>query len=285
MSKELETYVERIVAHTDCNKADRDDLYEEMLIHLTILRDEHREQGKGLKEANQMAMKSFGKEADLGDQFQQAMFPYRKELLLLLALLGFIFTIGQFLYMMMAEQVVLLYSLTGIIGHSAVLFFALNKEFPVNRKLWLGLALLLNFLLLLWNGSLLSGNNGVLFVAYLLILILNVFLLYRTVLTYPTNTSNKKTRRVIHAVNITLGILTILPAAYIYAMAIGFGAPQTMFFYLLGPIIGWIILYSAQVLLARRYPKTSLGSLVLSLGMLSAILWLPFLLASLSFDA
>lgn len=281
MSEELEKYVERIVEQTDCSKSEREDLFEEMLIHLSISRDEEIDKGKSEKEASQMAMKSFGKEAELGDQLQQAMFPYRKELLMLLSILGFAFTVGQYLYVMMADQAALLYVLTGLIGHSAVLFFALNQVFPVNRKLWLGLALLLNLLLLLWNGIVMSlaiHTHFMVLMGYVLMLLLNIYLLYRTVLTYQVNSRHKKARRTIHTVNITLGLLTALPTAYMYFMFLGFGGPARMLFYFFGPVVGWIILYIVQVFLVRRYPKIAVGSLVLSFLLLS-IIWSPWLIS------
>lgn len=286
MSHELKKYVKRIVAQTDCSKSEREDLYEEMLIHVYMIRNEQLEQGKSEKEADREAMRVFGKEAVIGDQLQQAMFPFRKELLLLLAMLGFLFTIGQYLYILIDERVALTHLLSGMVGHSLILFFALNRSFSINRKIWLSLALLLNLLLLLWNGSTASsavGNNSFWMIGFLLMMLLNVFLLYRTALTYQPNSLNIKHRRVIHAVNITLGLLIALPGLFMFLMMIGLGAAATVLWHFFIPFLVWILLYTAQVWLARRYPKIAVGSLVLSVCVLGVI-WLPWLAAYFQID-
>ncbi|WP_240377328.1 permease prefix domain 1-containing protein [Bacillus piscicola] len=286
MSHELENYVKRIVDQTDCSKTERDDLYEEMLIHVYMICDEQLEQGKSKEEATEYAMKSFGKEAEIGDRLQQAMFPFRKELLLLLAILGFLFTIGEYLIVLIEEKVALFHVLSGIIGHSLVLFFALNRSYSINRKIWLSLALLLNFLLLVGNATGTPaplGNNIFWMIGFLLMVLLNVFLLYRTALTYETNSHNKRARRVIHAVNITLGLLTALPGLYLLLIAIGFGAPASVLFYVIVPLLVWVLLYTAQVMLARRHPKGALVSLLLSAGVLGFI-FMPWLAAFFGFE-
>ncbi|WP_026702625.1 permease prefix domain 1-containing protein [Salibacterium aidingense] len=219
MTHKLENYVKRIVEQTDCSKSEREDLYEEMLSHVMMRREEERQKGKTEKEAEEEAMKLFGREAKIGDGLQQAMFPYRRELLLLLALLGFLFTFGKYTAVLVQEQTALLPILSGTAGHSAVLFFALNRAFAVNRKIWLALALLLNLLLLLLNMTSFYGGWQP---AYLLMIGLNIYLMYRTVLTYERPKEHKTARRIIHVVNITLGLAAGLGEGYIYLIAMGF---------------------------------------------------------------
>lgn len=279
MSHDLENYIRRIVDQTDGSRIEKEELYEEMLLHVYLIREEELERGKSMKEANQIAMKTFGNEAQIGDQLQQAMFPFRKELLLFLAILGFIFTFSHYVYVLVEEKTALFHVLAGVLGHSAILFFALNRFYPIHRKIWLSLALLLNLLLLVFNMSFAPfgfamysvGYNIYWIVGFLFMVLLNLYLLYRTVLSYHPNSENKTYKRVIHAVNMTLGLAVSLPGIAMFLFTIAFGAPVLILLNFFIPLIIWGILYTVQIYFARRYPKAATGSLVLSILVLGMI--------------
>ncbi|SFQ14335.1 permease prefix domain 1-containing protein [Salibacterium halotolerans] len=274
MTRKLEAYVKRIAAQTDCSRSERDDLYEELLSHVLIRRDEEIEAGKTEDEAEEEAMAMFGKEARIGDGLQQAMFPFRRELLLALAVLCFMFTFGKYISSLVQTREALWFVLYGTVGHSAVLFFALNRVFAVNRKLWLALALVLNLLFLVpqWGGLGFFGS-GSLGPVLPLILLLNLYLLYRTVLTYEQKKKHKKSRRVIHIFNITLGLAGGAAALYIHLIAMGFGASAAVLLRVLIPMLLWAVLYTVQTLLLPRFPKLVLGSLVLTVLILAYMFW------------
>ncbi|NIK12993.1 permease prefix domain 1-containing protein [Alkalibacillus almallahensis] len=268
--------MKRIAAQTDCSRSEQEDLYEEMLTHVLMRRDEEMEAGKTEKEAEEEAMKMFGKEAHIGDGLQQVMFPYRRELLLLLALLGFLFTFGKYAMVLVQDQTALWYLFVGIIGHSIVLFFALNRTFVVNRKLWLALGLVLNLLFLMTQWSTYYNFS---IPALLLMLLLNLYLLYRTVLTYERQKDHIASRRIIHIVNITLSLVGGLAALYIHLIAMGFGAPATILLNVFIPMALWAVLYTVQIRLLPRYPKLMVGSLVLTVLILAYMFW-PFIVPS-----
>ncbi|WP_240378012.1 permease prefix domain 1-containing protein [Bacillus piscicola] len=272
--------MKRIAAQTDCSRSERADLYEEMLTHVLMRRDEEMEAGKTEEEAEEEAMKMFGKEAHIGDSLQQAMFPYRRELLLLLALLGFLFTFGKYITVLVQEQTALWYLLVGTVGHSAVLFFALNRTFAVNRKLWLALALVLNLLFLLtqWQSWTYSSFLNP---ARPLMILLNLYLLYRTALTYERQKEHKMSRRLIHIVNITLSLVGGLAALYIYLVAMGFGASAAILLHVFIPMAVWAVLYTVQIRLLPHYPKLVVGSLILTVLILASVFWpliVPFVM-------
>ncbi|MGY4691643.1 permease prefix domain 1-containing protein [Salibacterium sp. K-3] len=280
MTRKLEDYVKRIAAQTDCSRAERDDLYEELLSHVLMRRDEEMAAGKTEEEAEEEAMTMFGQEARIGDGLQQAMFPFRRELLLALAVLCFMFTFGKYISSLVQTREALWFVLLGTVGHSAVLFFALNRTFAVKRKLWLALALVLNLLFLVpqWSGLGFFGS-GSLGPVLPLILLLNLYLLYCTVLTYERKKEHKKSRRIIHIVNITLGLGCGLSVSYISLIAMGFGVSAAILLHVLIPMLLWAVLYAAQVLLLPRYPKLIMGSLVLTILILTYMFW-PIILPS-----
>ncbi|WP_029329180.1 hypothetical protein [Lentibacillus jeotgali] len=263
--------MKRIAAQTDCSRSERDDLYEEMLTHVLMRRDEEMEAGKTEEEAEEGA--------HIGDGLQQAMFPYRRELLLLLALLGFLFTFGKYITVLVQEQTALWYLLVGTVGHSAVLFFALNRTFAVNRKLWLALGLVLNLLFLITQWSW-ATYYDFLVPALLLMLLLNLYLVYRTVLTYEQQKEHKMSRRIIHIVNITLALVGGLAALYISLIAMGFGASAGILLHVFIPMALWAVLYTVQIQLLPRYPKLMVGSLALTVLILTYMFW-PLIVPSL----
>lgn len=134
MSSRIDGYLLRIVNQTDCTKEERKDMYEEMHGHLTMLQQEYIERGYSKKEAEEIAMKEFGQEAAIGDGLQQAMFPYRKELLLVLAIGSYLFICIQYFYVLLTENVANNWVFIPTIAHSLLLFFALNQTYAVCSK-------------------------------------------------------------------------------------------------------------------------------------------------------
>lgn len=104
MKSKLEQYVENIVCYTEGSKQEKEDLFEELLIHLELSRDNiMKEEGIGQEEAEEWAMKLFGKEGEIGSGIQQALFPYRKELMLTLAISSILATITIYLMNLFIE--------------------------------------------------------------------------------------------------------------------------------------------------------------------------------------
>ncbi|SFE74636.1 hypothetical protein [Alteribacillus iranensis] len=278
MDHKVEEFVKKLVDETDVQKEERDGLYNKWLNQVYRIRDEYLKQGKSLEDATHDAMETFEKEGKRRERLAQAI-PVRKEWLVLLAGVGFLFTIGQYLYVLIGEKVALFHLLSNIVGHSVVLFLALYRPFLRQRKIWLSLALLFHVLLLIGNAAVhpaARGDHPLWFIGFGGMVLFNVILLYRTVLAYPKDSRTKTHRRILHLVNITLGLITGIPAVFVYWFMIAFGMPAQILFYFFVPLIGWILLYIAQVLLARRYPKAAVSSLALTVIMLG-LLWWPWL--------
>ncbi|MCM2675080.1 hypothetical protein [Alkalicoccobacillus plakortidis] len=247
MNRDLESYVHDIVKQTDCTKEDYDDLYEELLDHVTMIRDEHIENGDSMKEANQKAMNRFGEEAIIGNELQHSMFPYRRELLYVLAVVGFLFTVGLYVHFLAAEQLTLPIELSiGVVSHSLILFFAMNTTYRVNRRRWLNTALILNLAVLVYNsyGPIHLFYDGQYLLPMLLIgvICLNIGIIFLTALTGP-----EVGRSVfIHLINIPIGLALSAKALFFGFGGMIFGAS---FYYVIGmgfPVYVWIILYMIQ---------------------------------------
>lgn len=91
MTQDLRRFVEKTVQQIEGNQQEKDDLYEELLIHLELSKEEFINAGLSDKEAEKKAMEHFGNETEVGGQIQQAMFPFRKEMMRALAIGSLLF--------------------------------------------------------------------------------------------------------------------------------------------------------------------------------------------------
>ncbi|TSB46123.1 permease prefix domain 1-containing protein [Alkalicoccobacillus porphyridii] len=275
MNRDIKSYVHSIVKQTDCTKEDYDDLFEELFGHVTMIRDEYVDEGYSLEEATDKAMKRFGQEAIIGNELQQSMFPYRRELLYVLGLAGFLLTVGMYVSMLLTEQVALHIELiAGMISHSFILFFAMNTIFRVNRRRWLNTALIIQlavFSIQLSPASHFFYLGQLYFLIGLIgLILLTIFLLYRTAL---SSTSVKpKYTKVVHAVNITTGLIIIPYCIYVGLIGWGMGGEVAIFWMMQYFSILWLFFYVAQINLLRKFPRIVLSSLSMS------VLLLPYTL-------
>lgn len=232
-------------------------MYDEMYDHLTTLQLDYIERGYSKNEAEVFAMKDFGQAAAIGDGLQQALFPYRKELLFILAIGSYLFVCIQYFYVLLTENVANNWVFIPTFAHTFLLFFALNQTYALNRKLWLNLSLVLNlFLMYLFAYPDFSYNPTWSIVLYVL-LALTIFLIYRTALTYPVGGKNVSQKRLIHVVNITLGFLLIVVFGFFLWAGLFFGSLVSYWSlanYAI-PFIIWMLVYSFQIHLANKQSK------------------------------
>ncbi|WP_224654152.1 permease prefix domain 1-containing protein, partial [Escherichia coli] len=66
-------------------------MYEELLSHLECSFIDYQKQGLSEEEAMRTAMTNFGEEREIGKQLQQAMYPYRREMMLSLSVASLLF--------------------------------------------------------------------------------------------------------------------------------------------------------------------------------------------------
>jgi len=282
MKSKLERYVENIVRHTESSKEEKEDLYEELLIHLQISRDHLMEkEGLTLEQAEQKAMEIFGQEGEIGSQIQQALFPYRKELMLALAISTILATISIYLLHVFVEgDSYIGWLCISMLFSSMLLFLPLNQSIHLNRKLWLNSLLILHTLGLLYGWLLISQldheSTVMLTIWEWLNIALTIGLVYRT--TLYDYSSNEKHIKVLHGINITSGIIISFASLFIMVGGlIMIGELHPMMLVFASPIAIWIGLYIASIKLAKKNMKIALfiGVIPILLCFL-IILWIYF---------
>ncbi|HHW35738.1 MAG TPA: hypothetical protein GXX18_00300 [Bacillales bacterium] len=258
MKSKLEQYVENIVRHTESSKKEKEELYEELLIHLQISRDSlMEEEGLTPEKAEKKAMELFGQEGEIGSQIQQALFPYRKELMLTLAISSIIFTISIYLLSLFIKGDAYIGWLCISMGLSSMLLFLpLNRSFHINKKLWLNSLLVLHALGQLYGWLITSQLDQSSTVVGLTIWVwlniaLSLGLVYRT--TIYDYSSDEKHMKFLHGMNITSGIIIIgISLFLIVGFLIMVGEFHFIMLLYVSPIIVWSGLYAAQLKLAKK---------------------------------
>lgn len=257
MKSQLERYVENIVRHTECSKKEKEDLYEEILIHLQISRDCLIEKEDLTPEkAEERAMQLFGQEGEIGSQIQQALFPYRKELMLTLAISSIISTISIYASSLLvigdAHIGWLCYSMS---LSSLLLFLPLNQHFHINRKLWINSLLLFHTLGQLYGWLIVgeldhSANVGLTIWVWLNIALSIGLVYWITIYDYG---SNEKHMKLLHGLNIVSGIIIIgISLFLIVGGLIMIGEFHFMMVVFASPIAIWAALYVVQLKLVKR---------------------------------
>lgn len=257
MKAKLTDFVNQIVSQTDCTKMERADLYEELLIHLELARDEWMMKGKTIAEAEDLAIKSFGDCGLIGSQIQQAMFPYRKELLLTLSTASILFAISYYLGQLFASFEALIWWLVPVMTTSTILLLlSLNGAIFVNRKKYLNTFLIIHLLLLVLSIDS-SGVMGAarLFLTYFNwgIILLNMFIIYQSAISLPEYKGNTlKMAKILHLFNITVGLFFIGISLFFAWGSLWISMISWLTIVSLIPILIWMGLYSAQMIQFRK---------------------------------
>ena len=258
MKSKLEQYVENIVRHTESSKKEKEELYDELLIHLQISRDYlMEEEGLTPEKAEEKAMQLFGLEGEIGSQIQQALFPYRKELMLTLAISSILFTIGVYLSSLFVEGDAYIGWLCISMSLSTMLLLLpLNQHFHINRKLWLNGLLVLHTLGQLYGWLITSQLDQSMTVVGLTIWVwlniaLSISLVYRT--TIYDYSSDEKYIKILHGMNITSGIIISGMSLFlIVGGLIMIGQFHFMMVIFASPIAIWAGMYAAQLKLVKK---------------------------------
>jgi hypothetical protein len=262
---ELERFVMKIVQHTECSKEEKEDLFEELMVHLQLSKEHFLEQGLSEDEAEQKAMEQFGEEGEIGSQIQQSLFPYRKEMMLTLAISSILFTIGAYLGQLLINgDAHIGWLLLSMGASSMILFLAVNQVFHLNRKRWMN-SLLIVHILVYAAGYLLASNldhyiSVGLSIWDLLNILLAIVLVYRTTLyDFSTHSKMHHTLKRLHAINITAGVLVTAACLFFAWGGLIMIGLHPVILISLSPIFVWIILYIIQIKVSRKNKKLAYG--------------------------
>ena len=264
MQPAFQRFVNGIVRQTDCNQEERVDLYDELLSHLECAFIDYKKQGYSEEEAIRTAMSNFGTEQEIGKQLQEAMYPYRKGMMLALSIVSLLFAYSVYacqLFIMGDAHIPWL--ILAVLISTAILFVTVRPVTSLNRRLWMN-SLLLVHLVVFFYGLLLATDllrpysTGLTIIAVILIL-LSIILVYRTTIyDFPSERQLlRKDAKRLHFINITTGICIVFVTLFFLWAFLWFApAGSPVFLILLIPIGSWILSYTLQMVLLAKQKKT-----------------------------
>lgn len=287
MNERLKRYVETIVNQTECTKEEKEDLYEELLVHVEQLTEDFMREGLPQDEAMSRAIAEFGHEHAIGNELQEAMFPYRKAMLLTLSILSIATAISTYLCHLFIEgYAAFIWIFLAIVVGTFLLYLSINVSTPFNRRFWINSLLILQCIIFVF-GWLLAANIDHSVSIWLnildgLVIILSILLIYRTTIIDDFLTKQTKDQKTIHALNITSGIVIV--GATLFFLIGFFGIIGTfdlaMLIFSL-PFFIWLILYIIQMKLIKKYKVFAylLGGLplIFALGIIGYFFIIPML--------
>ncbi|WP_301109545.1 permease prefix domain 1-containing protein [Sporosarcina sp.] len=285
MNEVFERFVSGIVRQTDSNQDERNDLCEELLSHLECSYEDLHSQGYSKEEAVKMAMMNFGDDQEVGKQLQQAMYPYRREMMLVLSVASLVFAFSVYtLQLFTRGDAHMIWLLLAVVVSTSILTITLHPVQSMNRRLWMN-GLLLSHIAVFVAGSLLAGNLdmrysvGLSIFSYAIVL-LAIILVYRTTIyDYPSSKQPlQKHAKWIHYINITIGIvLTYITLFFAWGIMLFAGDMNPAFLVILIPLIVWGIFYMVQLkLLALKLkaPAYAIAIIEILLVVGAAVIWL-----------
>lgn len=285
MNEVFNRFVSGIVKQTDSNREERNDLSEELLSHLLCSYEDLHDQGYSKEEAVRLAMMNFGDEKEVGKQLQQAMYPYRRGMMLILSSASFIFAYSIYLLQLFTRgDAHMIWLLLAVVVSASILTVTLHPVQSINRRLWMN-GLLLSHIAVFAAGSLLAADldfsySAVLSIFSYAIVLLSIILVYRTTIyDYPSSKQPlQKHAKWIHYINITIGImLTFITLFFAWAIMLFAGEMKSAFLLILIPLILWGIFYMVQLkLLALKLRAPAYAIAIFEILLMAAVaaIWL-----------
>lgn len=240
-------YVEKIVRETDATREEKEDLREELLIHLELSYAEKRQEGYSEKEAERLVLEDFGISAEIGSQIQEAMFPYRKTMIRALAIVSIIFSIAVYVsQLLIYEDAYIGWLLFSVIVGTILLIFTIQPISVLNRRFWMNSLLLVHLFVYIYGMLIATSLEGevpvvLIFLSWFIILF-SIVLIYRTtIFDVPAD----KYTKVFHALNLTTGVVVIAITLFFVWAALVFGGFESNPFMLMIfiPFLIWLISY------------------------------------------
>lgn len=255
MNSSFHHFVDKIVQQTTGNKTEKDDLYDELMVHLEMSREQFRKEGFNEKQAERKAMEHFGDADEIGDQIRRAMFPFRKIMMLALASVSIIFSFGVYLaWLFLENESVIGWLFISVIISSCLFYAAIKPASSLNRRFRLNTVLIIHIFLYVYGALLASGiahpTSIPLIILSWLIILFDIILLFQTTLNNYQSTKYKldKQFKMLHIFNMSAGIIVICTTLFFLWGIVAFSSEITLRMLMLFiPFIIWLIAYILQM--------------------------------------
>ncbi|EGQ26046.1 hypothetical protein HMPREF9372_1913 [Sporosarcina newyorkensis 2681] len=281
MTEVFERFVNGIVKQTDSNHEESMDLSEELLSHLHCSYEDLLKEGYSNEEAMKMAMMNFGDGKEIGKQLQQAMYPYRRGMMLILAGASLIFAFSVYLLdLFMNGDAHMIWLVLAVFVAASILTITLHPIQSLNRRLWMNGLLISHIFIFAYGGSMSAyldrPYSTIASIFSFAVVLLAIILVYRTtIFDFPSSKQLlQKDAKWIHFINITIGIIIILITLFfLWAFMLFAAEMRAALLLLLIPILLWMISYAVQMrLLAARHKGAAYALAIMQVLLIGAVL-------------
>lgn len=258
MNKKFHTFVRQIVSQTDGTRAEKEDMYEELMIHLELSYAQFIEAGYNKKQSEKMTLQSFGDANKIGNQLQQAMFPYRKMMFLILAVTSLLYSFTLYSVTLFAGgNAHIAWLVISVVTSSSILLFSLQMLTFLERKISLNIMLTIHIFVYLFGLLIASYIEFFIPLSYIsiFILVLTIVLIYRTTIyDFPVKQlEGKNYPKLFHYFNLTFGFIIISTTLFFVWVVLIFAEAFAIFMLTpLIPVLIWIVTYIAQMKLVLK---------------------------------
>ena len=266
----IERHIQKVLQHIEGTPEERQELIDEMEDHLKSAKEEYIEQGLSPEEAEQRAIVDFGGDGEVGDQLQESISPYRKDVLIGLGIASMVYAVSIFLHGVVEINEPHPIWLTMLIALGVFMTIAgFYPSLAAGRKIVMTVLLFFYFpmifiglLVIDTTDKWYKGPLEILACILALLVIVSLFMtLLRNGKAISLDKTTRKKRTVYHTINILLGIV-IVPFSFIFGMGVLlFGGFNSMLLIPFGLVLLWAFSYWAQIKFYQKRPSVSIGFL------------------------
>lgn len=288
MNLRFHHFVDRIVRQTDGNQAEKDDLYEELMTHLEISSQQFIKNGLTEKQAERKAVEHFGGADEVGSQIQQAMFPFRKEMLLVLSLTSVFFSFSTYIAQLFLESNAhIIWLIISITISSLIFICAVYRAGSFNHRFWLNMFLVIHIFVYAYGVMIAADIEGHLSILLALlswfIIFIGIALLYWIMINdYQANRKSQyKSFIRLHILNITTGIILVITTLFALWGLLFSSEWSPSMLKIFIPLFIWLIAYILQISLLAKHKKIAYVIAIIPILILAGtivllvILWRP----------
>src|SRR5699024_2320350 len=285
MNPRFHRFVNRIVKQTDGNQMEKNDLYEELMVHLEMSTEQFIQEGFTEKQAERKAMEHFGDAEEIGGQIQQALFPFRKVMMLTLAITSIICSVGAYLAQLFIDNnnLIVWFMISITIG-SLILIYA-NHPIPyLHHRQGLNLIIMIHAFVHAYGWVIAADVNHAIDMALVLLLwviiSIDIGLFYLITIKSSKLTINKQAV-LLHILNIVAGfILVITTLNMLWGLLFASEWTSSMLKVFI-PLLIWLLAYLLQIRFLSRHKKIAYTIAIIPILILAGtfgiliILWRP----------
>lgn len=265
----IERHVEDVLKQMQSTECEREEIREELLIHLNEAKSDYIREGFSEKQAEKKVIAAFGNPHMIGRELQESMYPFQRGSLYLIGIATILFGVIFYFHLtFVIHEPTPVWLAIQLLSGSIVTLAAINIS-TVGRYFYLlNVVLMIN---IIWNGinvvsmQSLSQGQAILFSIYLLVPIgLGFLFVFRNSYYSTSHTDSKQQKqgfvKFSYIINLLYGVIIIILSLFFLWSFLVFAGISIHAFITLIPILIWVIFYKYQMKFIARKPGLSLAT-------------------------